>query len=50
MSMTNKDDWKIIMHNRKNINKKDRVWEYPEEEQTEDLSDIELNFDREGDS
>jgi len=47
MSITNKDDWKIIMHNRKNVNKKDRVWEYPEEEQAEDLSDIELDFNRE---
>lgn len=52
MSITNENDWKIIRANRKNsLKDKTRAWEVQEEsESVEDLSDIDLNFDREGGS
>jgi len=50
MSIMNEDDWKIILANRKNINKKNGAWEVPEESASEDLSDVDLNFDTKGDN
>lgn len=49
MSITNEDDWKIIRANRRNTNKKNGAWEVPEEVESEDLSTLDLDFDREGD-